>query len=288
MSMQNLNQDSKVVLNNGVQMPVIGFGVFRLAEGEEVYNAVKNALSVGYRLIDTASQYKNEEGVGRAIRESGIPREEIFVTTKLWNTDQGYESALRAIDVSLGKLGLDYVDLYLVHWPTATGELRKGESINRREETWRAMEEIYKSGKAKAIGVSNYMINHLEEMKKYQTIPPAVNQFEFHPFLYLAELLSYCKQNNIAVEAHSPFFDLKGADNEVIQKIAQKYGKTWAQVVLRWSIEHGAVPIPKSAHLKHMKENLEVFDFEISSEDMQALNKLSQNFHARVDPTNFK
>ncbi|MBP6060514.1 MAG: aldo/keto reductase [Candidatus Pacebacteria bacterium] len=284
--MQNLN--SKIVLNNGVEMPIIGFGVFRLAEGEEVYNTVKNALLAGYRLIDTASQYKNEEGVGRAIRESGIPREEIFVTTKLWNTDQGYESALKAIDVSLAKLGLDYVDLYLIHWPTATGELRTGESINKREETWRAMEEIYKSGKAKAIGVSNYMINHLEDMKRYHKVVPAVNQFEFHPFLYLEELINYCKQNGIAVEAHSPFFDCKGADNEVIQKLATKYNKTWTQIVLRWSIQHGAIPIPKSAQIKRIKENLNVYDFEISAEDMQALNGLSQNFHARVDPTNFK
>lgn len=286
--MQKLDQNSKIVLNNGVKMPVIGFGVFRVEEGDEVVNVVKAALASGYRMIDTAMIYKNEEGVGRAIRESGIPREEIFVTTKLWNLDQGYETALKAIDVSLAKLGLDYVDLYLIHWPTATGELRTGESINKREETWKAMEEIYKSGKAKAIGVSNYMINHLEEMKSYQTIPPAVNQFEFHPFLYLEELLNYCKQEGIQVEAHSPFFDGKGADSEVIQKIASKYNKTWAQVVLRWSLQHGAIPLPKSVQPERIKENLDVFNFEISDEDMKALNGLSQNFHARVDPTNFK
>ncbi|MEI7709513.1 MAG: aldo/keto reductase, partial [bacterium] len=167
--MNKLNINSKIVLNNKTEIPVIGLGVFRIPDGEETVNAVKWALAVGYRMIDAAMIYKNELGVGKAIRESGIPREEIFVTTKLWNTDQGYESALKAIDVSLQKLGITYVDLYLIHWPTA-GDASKGESVNKREETWKAMEEIYRLGKAKAIGVSNYMINHLEEMKKYREL----------------------------------------------------------------------------------------------------------------------
>ena len=286
--MDKLNSNSKKVLNNGIEMPVIGFGVFRLAEGGEVENAVKNALQAGYRLIDTAMFYQNEKGVGKAIRESGISREEIFVTTKLWNTDQGYESALKAIDVSLTKLGLEYVDLYLIHWPTASGDLRSGLSINKREETWRAMEEIYKSGKAKAIGVSNYMVNHLEEMKKYAKIPPAVNQFEFHPFLYQEDLLNYCKENNITVEAHSPFSDGKGSRNKTITDIAEKHKKTWAQIVLRWSLQHGAIPIPKSIHPDRIKENINVFDFELSPEDMQALDGLTENLHVRADPTNLE
>ena len=206
--MEKLNINSKIILNNKTKMPMIGFGVFRIPEGEEVVNAVKLALQAGYRMIDTAMKYENETGVGRAIEESGIPREEVFVTTKLWNIDHGYESTLKAIDVSLGKLGLDYVDLYLIHWPTAD-DARKTD-INKREETWKAMEEIYRLGKAKAIGVSNYMISLLEDMKRYAKIPPSVNQVEFHPFLYQKDLLEYCNKEGIVLEAHSPFAEGKG------------------------------------------------------------------------------
>ena len=286
--MAQLNPNSKITLNNGVEMPVIGFGVFRIPEGEEVSNSVKWALNAGYRLIDTAMIYQNEEGVGRAIKESGIPREEIFVTTKLWNTEQGYESTLGAIDASLAKLGLEYVDLYLIHWPTASENLRGGVSINKREETWKAMEEIYKSGKAKAIGVSNYTITHLEEMKKYAKIPPAVNQVEFHPFLYQKELLNYCREHTIALEAHSPLAEGKGSENEQVNSIVAKYGKTTSRIFLRWSIQHGAVPIPKSVHQERIKENISVFDFELSEEDMKTLDGLNINLHVRADPTNLK
>ena len=180
--MNKLNIYSNIVLNNDVEMPVIGLGTYKSEEGEQIINEVKWALNAGYRLIDTAKVYKNEEGVGRAIKEFGILREEVFITTKLWNPDQGYESGLLAINESLSKLGLKYVDLYLVHWPTADPNAK--ESINKRKETWRAMEEIYKSGKARAIGVSNYTITHLEEMKEYAIVLPIVNQVEFHPFLY--------------------------------------------------------------------------------------------------------
>ncbi len=285
--MSLLNINSKIILNNGAKIPVIGFGVFRIPEGEEVTNSVKWALEAGYRHIDTAMIYKNEEGVGRGIRESGIPREEIFVTTKLWNSDQGYENALRAIDVSLNKLELSYVDLYLVHWPTA-GDASKGESINKREETWKAMEEIYKSGKAKAIGVSNYTIPHLEEMKKYAKIPAMVNQVEFHPYLYQEELLNYCKNNNIILEAHSPLVHGEKLEEEVIKTIAKKYGKTGAQILLRWSLQHGAIPLPKSTHRERIIENIQVFDFDLSTEDMKKLNELNANLHLRSDPTNLK
>ncbi len=285
--MEKLTINSKIILNNKTKIPVIGFGVFRIPEGEEVVNAVKWALEAGYRHIDAAMIYKNEEGVGKAIRESGVPREEIFVTTKLWNTDQGYDSALKAIDVSLKKLGLSYVDLYLVHWPTA-GDASKGESINKRGETWRAMEEIYRSGKARAIGVSNYTITHLEEMRKYAQVPPAVNQVEFHPFLYQEELLNYCKKNGIAFEAHSPLVHGEKLDNEVISSIAKKHAKSGAQVLLRWSLQHGCIPIPKSTHKERIKENIRVFDFELSGEEMKQLNKLNQNLHLRSDPTNLK
>ncbi len=281
----------KITLNNGIKIPNIGFGVFRIQDGEEVENSIKWALDAGYRLIDAAMIYKNEEGVGIAIKNSGIPREEIFITTKLWNTDQGYENALKAIDVSLDKLGLSYVDLYLIHWPTASEDLN--ESLDKREETWKAMEEIYKAGKAKAIGVSNYTITHLEQMKKYAQIQPSVNQFEFHPFLYQKELVEYCKEHTIVVEAHSPLApiaDVKAVEhkNEGIDKIAEKYGKSKAQVLIRWSIEQGVIPIPKSIHKDRIEENINVFDFKLDEEDMNALNTMNVNLHVRRDPTNLK
>ncbi|HTE49130.1 MAG TPA: aldo/keto reductase [Candidatus Paceibacterota bacterium] len=286
--MNKLNINSRIVLNNKVEMPTIGFGVWQLSEGEEVINAVKLALAAGYRLIDTAKIYKNEEGVGKAIKESGLPREEIFITTKLWNTDQGYASTLKAIDESLAKLGTSYVDLYLIHWPTADGDLKIKKSFNKREETWRAMEEIYKSGKAKAIGVSNYTITHLEEMKKYAKIPPAVNQVEFHPFLYQAELLNYCNENDIVLEAYSPLMHGERLNNETITNIAQRYGKSNAQVILRWNLQLGAVPIPKSAHQEHIIENIKVFDFELKEEEMKRIDNLNQNLHLRFDPANLE
>src|SRR3989344_2943142 len=284
--MAKLNLNSKILLNNGTKMPIIGFGTYHLAEGEEVINVVKFALGAGYRLIDTAKIYKNEEGVGRAIRESGIPREEIFLTTKLWNLDQGYQTSLVAIDESLAKLGLTYVDLYLVHWPTA--DVKALESINKREETWKAMEEIYKSGKAKAIGVSNYTIAHLEEMKKYATVLPAVNQVEFHPFLYREELLNYCKQNNIALNAYRSLTNGQKISNEVIEIIAGKYKKSNVQILIRWCLQHGCISLPKSTHKEHIRENINIFDFEISQEDMAALDALNENLHFSPDPNNLK
>jgi diketogulonate reductase-like aldo/keto reductase len=284
--MNKLNLNSKVVLNNGVEMPVIGLGTYLSLDGGEVENSVKWALDAGYRLIDTAATYNNEDGVGKAIKESGIPREEIFVTTKLWNTDQGYESTLRAIDTSLEKLGMDYVDLYLVHWPTADEEGVL--SINKRQETWRAMEEIYKSGKAKAIGVSNFTITHLEEMKGYASVMPAVDQVEFHPFLYQKELLKYCKDNNIVLEAYRPLTKGKRLNDKVIEDIAHKYGKSDAEILIKWSIEHGCIPIPKSVHKERIEENLKVFDFEISAEDMEILDGLNENLHLCWDPTKLK
>jgi diketogulonate reductase-like aldo/keto reductase len=284
-----LNLDSKITLNNKLEIPIIGFGVFRVPEGEEVVNSVKFALQAGYRMIDTAMIYKNEEGVGKAIRESGLPRKEIFITTKLWNIDQGYSNALNAIDVSLAKLGVEYVDLYLVHWPTASADTK--ESLDKREETWKAMEEIYKSGKARAIGVSNYTIAHLEEMKKYAKTIPAVNQVEFHPFLYQEALLDYCKSSGIALEAHSPF--AHGAqpeklDNQSLKKIAAMHNKSIYQVLLRWSLQHGAIPLPKSVHKERIEENIKIFDFELSEQEMNIIDSLNENLHVRADPTNLK
>jgi len=282
---------NNIILNNNVKIPNIGFGVFRIKDGEEVENSVKWALESGYRLIDTAMIYKNEEGVGNAIKSSGIPREEIFITTKLWNIDQGYENAKKAIDLSLEKLGLSYVDLYLIHWPTASEDLN--ESLDKREDAWKAMEEIYSSGKAKAIGVSNYTITHLEEMKKYTTISPMVNQFEFHPFLYQKELVEYCKEHNIIVEAHSPLApiaDVKSLEhrNEKISEIAQKHNKSEAQILIRWCVEHNVIPISKSIHKERIQENINIFDFKLDEEDMKILNNMNLDLHVRRDPANLK
>ena len=263
-------------------MPIIGLGTFKSAEGEQVVHEVGWALEAGYRLIDTAKIYGNEEGVGRAIKDSGIPREEIFVTTKLWNTDQGYESALLAIDESLKKLGMSYVDLYLVHWPTASADTK--ESLNKRQDTWRAMEEIYRSGKARAIGVSNYMIPHLDEMKKYATVVPAVNQVEFHPFLYQKELLNYCNKGGIALQAYSPLLHGEKLGDERISNVAQKYGKTNAQILIRWSLQHGCSPIPKSVRKERIENNIDVFNFEIADEDMEVLDGLNEDLHVRANP----
>lgn len=261
-------------LNNGLEMPVVGLGVWKIPEGDEVEMAVTWALEAGYRLIDTAKIYGNEKGVGRAVAKSGIPREQIFVTTKLWNTDQGYESTLLAIDESLARLNMTYVDLYLIHWPFTGGT--SGE--NKRAETWKAMEEIYKAGKAKAIGVSNYNIQHLEEMTTYASIPPVVNQVEFHPFLYQKELMDYCSNRNIALEAYCPLSrGVKLADSR-ITAIARKHQKTNAQVMIRWSIQHGNIVIPKSSHRERIEENIRVFDFELSDAEMEILDGLNENY----------
>lgn len=284
--MDKLNLNSRITLNNGTKIPVIGIGTFRTEDGEPVTNEITWALEAGYRLIDTATIYKNEEGVGQAVAESSIPREQIFITTKLWNIDQGYESTLQAIDASLAKLGLSYVDLYLVHWPTASPDNKT--SINKREETWRAMEEIYKSGKAKAIGVSNYTIRHLEEMKKYVHIFPAVDQVEFHPFLYQKDLLEYCKENNVVLEAHSPLASGNISRSELITSIAKKYHKNNAQIFLRWNLQHAVIPIPKSIHKERIEENISVFDFELSEKDMRKLDGLNANLHFRSSPENLK
>jgi len=267
--METLHVQSTVMLNNGIFMPRLGLGVWQAADGDEVKRAIAWALKAGYRLIDTAKIYGNEEGVGEAIAASPIAREDMFITTKLWNTDQGYESARTAIDGSLLRLGLTYVDLYLVHWPSKDKETRTA--------TWKAMEEILQSGKARAIGVSNYTVEHLREMKEYTNVVPAINQIELHPFWYQEDILSYCKEEGIVVEAYSPLARAFRLSDPRITAIAEKYGKTPAQVLIRWSLQLGCVVIPKSVHEGRIYENKDVFDFELDASDMEALCALNEN-----------
>lgn len=268
--------DSTVRLNNNLEIPRLGFGVYLSKPGKETFNAVTWALEAGYRHIDTARAYKNEGDVGKAIKESNIKREDVFVTTKLWNQDQGYESALRAFDKSLEDLGFDYVDLYLIHWPLE----------DKRKESWKALEKIYSDGRAKAIGVSNYTIKHLKEMDSYANIKPVINQVEFHPFLYQEDLHEYCKLKNVWLEAYSPLARAERLDDPTINEMARKYTKSAAQIMIRWSLQQDLVVIPKTVHNERIRENAHVFDFEISDEDMERLNALNEEFRVSWDPTN--
>jgi diketogulonate reductase-like aldo/keto reductase len=258
-------------------MPWLGFGVFQVDEGQEVEQAVLNALETGYRSIDTAAIYGNERGVGKAIRESGIPREDIFLTTKVWNEDQRQKRTLAAFEESLERLQTEYVDLYLVHWPV------KG----CYQETWQVMEEIYQSGRAKAIGVSNFMIPHLEDILGDDRVVPTVNQVEFHPFLVQPELLSFCQSHQIQVEAWSPLMQGQIVTVQAVQELAKKYDKTPAQIALRWNLQHEVVTIPKSVHANRIAENTQIFDFELSEADMKVLDALDAGKRVGPDPDNF-
>lgn len=265
---------SKVILHNGVEMPMLGLGVYKAENGKEVVNAVKAALHKGYRSIDTAAFYNNEEGVGQAIKESNVPRKDIIITTKVWNTDQGYEETLAAFQDSLNRLSLDYIDLYLIHWPIP----------NKYKDTWRALEKLYQDGKARAIGVCNFHIHHLEDLMKDAKIKPMVNQVELHPCLSQVELRAYCKENNIQIEAWSPLMRGRLVDNELLMEIGKKYNKTSSQVILRWDLQHGIVTIPKSVHENRIIENANIFDFELSLEDMGRIDGLNQNIRTGLDP----
>lgn len=270
-----LTINDKAKLNNGVEIPYFGLGVYLSSPGEETYNAVRWALEAGYRHVDTAAFYKNEKDVGSAIKDSNVAREDIFVTTKLWNEDHGYDKALKAFDTSLKNLGFDYVDLYLIHWPVA--ELRN--------ESWRALETILKEGRARAIGVSNYTTTHLRQLLNECQTVPAVNQVEFSPFLYQKGLLEFCSQNNIMLEAYSPLARASKLADGRLKEIASRYGKTPAQVMIRWALEHKLVVIPKSVHKERIYENAGMFDFEITDEDMQKLDSLDENYRVAWDPS---
>lgn len=256
-------------LNNGLNIPQLGYGVWKIPD-EDAALAVGQALETGYRLIDTAKIYGNERGVGKAIANSDIPREDLFITTKLWNADHGYENTLRAFDESLEKLGLDYVDLYLIHWPTPM--------YDNYVDTYKAMEKIYKDGRAKAIGVCNFDIEHLERIMDECEVKPAVNQVECHPFLQQKELRAFCEKHDIQIESYSPLMNgTRVLDEDTIKDIADQYGKTPAQVILRWHLQSDLVTIPKTVTPSRMKENLDVFDFELSQADMDKMAALDRN-----------
>lgn len=264
-----------VTLNNSVSMPLLGLGVYLMRPGLETYRAVKAALEVGYRLVDTASMYGNEEDVGRAVRESGIPRKEFFITTKLWNDDHGYDSAFRAFDASLKHLGLGYIDLYLIHFPVP----------NLRNESWRALEKILESGRVRTIGVSNYTERHLKELLGQASVVPALNQVEFSPFLYQRDLLEFCRKQRIQLEAYAPLTAGRRLHDPRVTALAEKHGRTNAQILLRWAIQHGVVVIPKSTHAGRIAENAQVFDFELTSEEIMALDRVHDGFRSSWDPT---
>lgn len=264
-------------LHNGVQMPYFGLGVYQSDDGSEVINAVKAALNHGYRHIDTAAIYHNEEGVGTGIRESNVKREDVFLTSKVWNTDQGYDSTLKAFEASLERLGTDYLDLYLIHWPK--GDLSK--------ETWKALEKLYKEERVRAIGVSNFLKHHLEDLLPSVEIVPMVNQMEFHPYLVQQDLIDFCTSNNIQYEAWSPLMQGHIFDLDVMKDLASKYNKTIAQVVLRWDLQKGVITIPKSSKPERIKANANLFDFELLDEDVQLLDNLEKGKRFGPDPNNF-
>lgn len=265
----------KLEMNNGIEIPQFGLGVYLTKSGTECVNAVTWALEAGYRHIDTAKIYGNEREVGEAVRQSGIKRDELFITTKLWNDDHGYESALKAFDKSLKTLDTDYIDLYLIHWPVK----------DKRKDSWKALEKIYESGYCKSIGVSNYMISHLNELFSYANIIPVINQVEFSPYNYQKELLEFCIKNKIILEAYSPLTRMKKHDDPKVLSIAKKHNKTVAQVLIRWAIEQEIVVIPKSAHKERIIENANVSDFELDEFDMKILDNLDEGFRVSWDPT---
>ncbi|WP_404451080.1 aldo/keto reductase [Virgibacillus necropolis] len=266
-----------ITLNNGLRMPQLGYGVWQVPE-DEVTPAVANAIEVGFRSIDTAKVYKNERGVGEAIAKSGVPREDLFITTKVWNTDQGYDNTLKAFDESLDKLGLDYVDLYLIHWPTPEHD--------DYVETYKAMEKLYKDGRTKAIGVCNFNIEHLQRLLDECEVTPVVNQVECHPYLQQTKLQEFCQKNDIYLEAWSPL--MQGGevlDNEVTKEIAGQYNKTPAQVIIRWHLQSGRIVIPKSVTPSRIEENFDVFGFELSKEDMEKIATLDRNGRKGPEPS---
>ena len=266
---------STATLRGGVEIPLLGLGVYQSRPGEETRRAVETALALGYRHVDTARAYGNERDVAAGIAASGVPRSEVFVTTKLWNSDHGYDGTLRACDASLARLGTERVDLYLVHWPVQ----------GLRGDTWRAMERILADGKARAIGVSNYTVRHLEELLAAASVPPAVNQVELHPFLQQRPLVDFCRAHGIAVEAYAPLVKAQRMDHPVLRRIAAKHRVTPARVLVRWALQLGFVVIPKSVHAERIQENASVYGFGLDAEDLAAIEQIDEGFRTSWDPT---
>lgn len=275
------NLQSTTTLHNGVQMPWFGLGTYKTEEGEEVIQAVKAAIHHGYRSIDTAAIYENERGVGQAIqqcmKDNVVQREQLFVTTKVWNTDLGYEETLKAFEESIQKLALDYIDLYLIHWPVT----------NRYQDAWRALEKLYADGRVRAIGVSNFHVHHLENLLESATIVPMVNQIEYHPRLIQPEVSSFCKAHNIQMEAWSPLMKGQILDHPTILELAQKHEKTAAQIVLRWNLQKGVVTIPKSTKEHRIIENASIFDFELEQAEVTTIDGLNLNSRIGTNPDTF-
>lgn len=275
------NFKNTVTLNNGVKMPWLGLGVFRAEDSPKLVDAVKTAIKNGYRSIDGAAIYANEVSMGKGIAEgikaAGISREDLFITSKVWNADLGYESTIKAYETSLKKLGLDYLDLYLIHWPVE----------GKYKDAWRALEYLYKQGRIKAIGVSNFQVHHLEDLMKDAEIKPMINQIEFHPRLTQSKVRAFCKQNDIQVEAWSPLMVGKLFDNEILKEIAHNHNKSIAQIILRWDIQNGIVTIPKSTNEGRIIENSQIFDFELTNEEVEKINSLNQDLRIGPDPDNF-
>lgn len=268
--------ESTVTLHNGVEMPRLGLGVYKMEDGDEVKEAVLYALKNGYRSIDTASLYGNEIGVGEAVKESGIPRESIFVTSKVWNTEQGYEETIKSFEASLKRLDMEYLDLFLIHWPAP--------ELGKFKETWRALEKLYNDSKIKAIGVSNFKEEHLEALMEDASIVPMVNQIELHPSLTQEPLRAFCEKHDIKVEAWSPLKQGKLFENPVLKAISEKHGKSVAQIIIRWDLQHGIITIPKSVTPHRIDENSHVFDFELTDEEMKQIDQLNQDERVGPDP----
>jgi methylglyoxal/glyoxal reductase len=267
------NQQLYSTLNNGIKMPLLGLGVYDMYK-KEAEQAVLWALETGYRLIDTAAMYLNETEIGNAVRQSGIDRKDIFITTKVHDNDQGFDKTLTAFETSLKKLNCEYIDLYLVHWPIKA----------TRKDTWQALERLYTEGAVRAIGVANYLVPFLNELETYANIVPAVNQVEFSPYLYLKDLKTYCEEREIQLQAYTPLVRGQKMRDPKLVTIAEKYGKTPAQIILRWALQHGVSTIPKSANLKRIQENFDVFDFEINQNDMGLIDGFDENLRVVEDP----